>query len=466
MAVQSSVTASPEAVNADGTQQSTITVTLGDHFGNPVAGKTVELTPNAGHAVVQSVSPVTGTDGVATFTVTDSTPEYAVFTAVDVDDGDLLVADGVQVTFGTPPPILPDPGSSAIVANRSSVPADGVTTATVTVLLYDVNGLPVAGRAVTVKASGGSSQIAPATATTGTDGTANFKVTDTTAESVQYKATDVDDSVAINGSVAVSFTPATPATKASSGLNQPIVGARRPPTAVATSSSPRTAGCSPSGTPPSTERLGGTHLNAPIVSLATTPDDGGYWLVPPTAGSSPAAMPPSTARWGPSISTSPSWAWRPLPTARVTGWWPPTAGSSPSVTPPSTDPRGRCTSTGPSWAWRPLPDGKGYWLVASDGGIFTFGDAGFYGSTGAIQLNQPIVGMAATADGQGYWLVASDGGIFTFGDAGFHGSTGAIHLNRPIVGMAATSDGQGYWLVASDGGIFTFGDAAFMGSAA
>jgi SpoIID/LytB domain protein len=110
------------------------------------------------------------------------------------------------------------------------------------------------------------------------------------------------------------------------------------------------------------------------------------------------------------------------------------------------------------------PSGKGYWLEASDGGIFTFGDAGFYGSTGAMVLNKPVVGMATTLRGKGYWLVASDGGIFTFGDAGFYGSTGAMVLNKPIVGMAATPSGKGYWLVASDGGIFTFGDAAFSGS--
>jgi hypothetical protein len=110
------------------------------------------------------------------------------------------------------------------------------------------------------------------------------------------------------------------------------------------------------------------------------------------------------------------------------------------------------------------PTGQGYWLVASDGGIFTEGNAVFYGSTGAIHLNKPIVGMAATPDGMGYWLVATDGGIFTEGDAVFYGSTGAIHLNKPIVGMAATPDGKGYWLVASDGGIFAFGDAVFYGS--
>ena len=79
---------------------------------------------------------------------------------------------------------------------------------------------------------------------------------------------------------------------------------------------------------------------------------------------------------------------------------------------------------------------QGYWFVASDGGIFAFGNAGFYGSTGNLRLRQPIVGMAATPSGKGYWLVAADGGIFAFGDARFFGSTGNISLNQPIVGVA------------------------------
>jgi hypothetical protein len=109
-------------------------------------------------------------------------------------------------------------------------------------------------------------------------------------------------------------------------------------------------------------------------------------------------------------------------------------------------------------------DGHGYWLVASDGGVFSYGDAKFYGSTGGVTLNQPIVGMAATADGKGYWLVAADGGVFSYGDATFYGSTGSTALNKPIVGMASTADGKGYWLVASDGGVFAYGDAAYQGS--
>jgi hypothetical protein len=110
-------------------------------------------------------------------------------------------------------------------------------------------------------------------------------------------------------------------------------------------------------------------------------------------------------------------------------------------------------------------DGGGYWEVASDGGIFNYGDAGFYGSMGGKPLNAPIVGIAPTPDGKGYWEVASDGGIFGFGDADFYGSRGGQPLNRPIVGMASSPTGRGYWLVASDGGIFNYGDASFHGSA-
>ena len=108
--------------------------------------------------------------------------------------------------------------------------------------------------------------------------------------------------------------------------------------------------------------------------------------------------------------------------------------------------------------------GTGYWLVGGDGGVFTFGNAGFYGSTASQKLNGCIVGMAATPDGKGYWLVGSDGGVFAFGDASFYGSMGGKSMAAPVVGMAATPDGKGYWLVGGDGGVFTFGDAKFYGS--
>ena len=84
------------------------------------------------------------------------------------------------------------------------------------------------------------------------------------------------------------------------------------------------------------------------------------------------------------------------------------------------------------------------------------------GAPGPLQL--PVVGIEATPTGGGYWLVASDGGVFCFGDARFRGSMGGEPLNRPIVDIARTPTGAGYWLVASDGGVFCFGDARFFGS--
>lgn len=76
---------------------------------------------------------------------------------------------------------------------------------------------------------------------------------------------------------------------------------------------------------------------------------------------------------------------------------------------------------------------RGTWYVASDGGVFTDGDADFFGSTGGMTLNQPVLDLVPTPTERGYWLIAADGGVFSFGDAEFHGSMGAVPLNRPVV---------------------------------
>jgi hypothetical protein len=122
-----------------------------------------------------------------------------------------------------------------------------------------------------------------------------------------------------------------------------------------------------------------------------------------------------------------------------------------------------------------VPSARGYWLVGSDGGIFSFGQAQFYGSTGGLLLQRPVVGIVPTADHGGYWLDASDGGVFSYGDTQFYGSIPGLglhpagsgspnSLNAPIVGMVPSIDDNGYFMVASDGGVFAFGDAHFAGS--
>ena len=138
---------------------------------------------------------------------------------------------------------------------------------------------------------------------------------------------------------------------------------------------------------------------------------------------------------------------------------------------------GPTTRSGPSSTFTDtfVPSPRGYWLVGSDGGIFSFGQAQFYGSTGSLHLQRPVVGMVPTADHGGYWLDASDGGIFAYGDTQFYGSLPGLglhpagsglpnSLNAPIVGMVPSIDDGGYFMVASDGGVFAFGDAHFAGS--
>ena len=112
------------------------------------------------------------------------------------------------------------------------------------------------------------------------------------------------------------------------------------------------------------------------------------------------------------------------------------------------------------------PDGGGYWLVGIDGGVFAYGDAGFYGSMGGQSVNAPVAGIARTPNGHGYWLVSWDGGVFAFGDAQFSGSMADKPLVALMVGIAGNPDGPGYWTVAQDGGVFAFGGAPFLGSIA
>jgi hypothetical protein len=134
------------------------------------------------------------------------------------------------------------------------------------------------------------------------------------------------------------------------------------------------------------------------------------------------------------------------------------AGGSTITEPPKPVEQGgavtlRCTSTG-----------KGYWVIGSDGGVFTYGDAKFHGSLGNEKLAAPVVDMAPTPDDRGYWMCGSDGGIFTFGNAGFFGSLGDVKLAEPINAIECTPTGKGYWMMGRDGGVFSFGDAKFYGA--
>ena len=106
--------------------------------------------------------------------------------------------------------------------------------------------------------------------------------------------------------------------------------------------------------------------------------------------------------------------------------------------------------------------GRGYWLLGQDGGIFSFGDAHFYGSTGGSLLFASIAGMTTSPTGNGYWLAAADGRVFAFGSAP---AMGRVTPASPIAGVQVAPGGRGLWLVARDGAVYTTGTARFAGGA-
>ena len=109
------------------------------------------------------------------------------------------------------------------------------------------------------------------------------------------------------------------------------------------------------------------------------------------------------------------------------------------------------------------PDGKGYWLVASDGGIFNYGDARatvlppWRSAARSRRWRPPRTGRATRP-------VPSSGVVYAYGDAGFYGS--GVGPDMSVVAIAATSDGLGYWLVTSNGAVFPYGDATPLGTTA
>lgn len=81
---------------------------------------------------------------------------------------------------------------------------------------------------------------------------------------------------------------------------------------------------------------------------------------------------------------------------------------------------------------------------------------------GGHHVVQPFSQMMADPLGRGYWVVAANGGVFSYG-VPFFGSMFGKKLDAPITGCAAAPDGRGYWLLGGDGGVFAFGSAKYLG---
>jgi hypothetical protein len=217
-------------------------------------------------------------------------------------------------------------------------------------------------------------------------------------------------------------------------LNEPVVGAVTVPLALGYWMVASDGGIFSFGDASFFGSMGGQHLNKPIVGMATTEDGGGYWMVASDGGifsfgdahfyGSMGGTPLNKPIVGMASTPDGKGYWLVASDGGIFSFGDANFYGSEGGKPLNQPIVGMASST----------DGGGYWMVASDGGIFNFGDATFDGSMGGQHLNKPIVGMMPSPDGLGYWLVASDGGIFSFPSSlPFFGSTGNISLNKPIV---------------------------------
>ena len=171
---------------------------------------------------------------------------------------------------------------------------------------------------------------------------------------------------------------------------------------------------------------GGMHLNAPVVGMAATPDGGGYWLVASDGGIFAYGDAGFYGSAGSLHLNKPIVGMAATPDGK--GYW--LVASDGGIF--AYGDAGFYGSTGSVHLNKPVvgmaADARREVAIGwspPTGGSSTIGDAAFDGSAGSIALNEPIVGMEANPSGGGYWLVASDGGIFNYGGAGFYGSAEA-----------------------------------------
>ena len=169
-------------------------------------------------------------------------------------------------------------------------------------------------------------------------------------------------------------------------------------------------------------------LQRPVVGISPTANKAGYWLVASDGG---------VFAFGDA------------------GYYGSIPGSG--LLPPG--PACRTASMHPSSAWCPSSDGGGYFMVASDGGVFAFGDARFEGSCPGIGgCSGAAVAVVPDASGNGYWLITQTGSVYAFGDAPFYGAPG--NQGSPVTSAVRTADGGGYWVLLANGAVYAYGDAA------
>jgi Big-like domain-containing protein len=432
----SSAVATPSTVTAG--DPSTITWTVTN--GAPLTNNTVLLYEPGGNQLPISYCTASAlVSGTTTYesacTIPDGLANGIYSTTIQVNDslGNITVAPGPAITV-TGSSVVPAPQVSSVFATPSTVAAGGSSTISWTV----TNGAPITNNTVLLYEPGGNQlPLSDCTGTTQVSGTTTYKsvctIPNGLANGIYSTRIQVNDNlgnVTVAEGATIALPPVPTVTNVVADVDASTYGQPVTYTATVTGN----GGNPNSGTVDFTTGTTVLCASSPVIS-------------------------------GSARCTTTS---TPLGTNTVRAEYP-------------GDPTFSASSGSTSLVVNPVPptptppEPHGYWLVGSDGGIFSFGSALFYGSAGSLNLQRPVVGIVPTIDHAGYWLDASDGGVFSFGHTQFYGSIPGLGLHpagsglpyslkAPIVGMVSSNDGAGYFMVASDGGVFAFGDARFAGS--
>lgn len=197
---ESAVASNREKVIANGTAVSRITVTARDEDGDRLEDVSVTLDSNSSNVDIDDDNQSTNSDGEAVFEVRNQTAETVTFTARSMG---VTVDETVTVRF-----VTLDPNESAISSNRGRVQANGVMAATIQVTAKDEDGDELEGVEIDLIPNSDEPEIDDSQAVTNSNGVAEFEVSSTVAENVQFQARGGGVTIAEN--VAVRFLPVDP----------------------------------------------------------------------------------------------------------------------------------------------------------------------------------------------------------------------------------------------------------------
>ena len=195
----SEIAADKDSLTADDLELLTVTVTVRDGEGNPVAGVAVTLEADGtGNTIIDPVG-VTGADGIATGTVRSTVAELK---TVSARVGALFIDDTIDIDW------LPGPVDllvSTIVSDIDTVTADGSEICRITVTAMDAQGNPVSGSDVLIDATDTdlANTIFQPSGATDANGIAVGWINSTKAEVKTVTATI--DASSVNDNVTVTF---------------------------------------------------------------------------------------------------------------------------------------------------------------------------------------------------------------------------------------------------------------------